>query len=59
MGENKKTRAEIMAESHIKKLQEIGAIQKEDLVHKLSDVETPEQKEKLKKALAKLRTFLD
>ena len=59
MDKKKKTRAEMMAESYGKNLQELGVISPSSDVHALSDTTTPEQDEKLKIAIAKLRTFLD
>jgi hypothetical protein len=54
-----KTRAEVMAETYGKKLKDTGQLPKESLINRLSNQRTPEQNEKYKKAIDKLRTFLD
>lgn len=57
MSEKTKTRAEIMATQYANKLQDMGVKTMPQGINKISDEQTPEQKEKLKKAVAKLRTF--
>lgn len=59
MSEKTKTRAEAMASHYAQKLQDMGVMPIPKENNKLSDELTPEQKEKLKKAVAKLRTFYD
>ena len=59
MSEKTKTRAEIMATQYANKLQDMGVIPMPKEINKISDEQTPEQKEKLKKAVAKLRSFYD
>ena len=59
MSEKTKTRAEAMASHYGQKLQDMGVIPIPKENNKLSDEQMPEQKEKLKKALAKLRSFYD
>lgn len=57
---NKKpTRAEQMAAQYALKLKEMTPATQEPLILKTSDVETPEQQEKLIKAREKLATFKD
>ena len=52
-----KLRAEIMAAQYCLKLQEMGVISPIKEIHKIDPEQTLEQKAKLKKAVAKLRTF--
>lgn len=59
MSERTKTRAEAMASHYGQKLQDMGVINITKENNKISDEQTPEQKERLKKAVAKLRTFYD
>lgn len=59
MSNEHKTRAEVMAFQYAQKLQDMGVIPMPKEINKISDEQTPEQKEKLKKAVAKLRTFYD
>lgn len=59
MSNKTKTRAEVMATHYADKLQDMGVIHIPKEKNKISDEQTPEQKEKLKKAVAKLRTFYD
>ena len=59
MSEKTKTRAELMATQYANKLQDMGVIPMAKEINKISDEQTPEQNEKLKKAVAKLRTFYD
>ena len=59
MSEKTKTRAELLATHYANKLQDMGVILTPKENNKISDEQTPEQKEKLKKAAAKLRTFYD
>ena len=59
MREKSKTRAEVMASQYANKLQDMGVIPIPKENNKISDEQTPEQKEKLKKAVAKLRTFYE
>ena len=54
-----KSRAEIMAAQYGPKLQEMGVIPAAKEIHKAANQQTTEQKAKLKKAVAKLRTFYD
>lgn len=57
--DNKSTRAKKMAESYAIKLKNLIETPQEPRIIKISDEQTPDQKLKLKKALEKLRTFLD
>lgn len=59
MSEKTKTRAEVMATHYANKLQDLGVLPTPQEINKMSNKQTPEQKEKLKKAVAKLRTFYD
>ena len=59
MSEKSKTRAEVMATQYANKLQDMGVIPIPKKNNNIYDEQTPEQKEKLKKAVAKLRTFYD
>ena len=54
-----KSRAEVMAAQYGPKLQDMGVIPAAKEINKISDEQTTEQKAKLKKAVAKLRTFYD
>ena len=54
-----KSRAEVMAAQYGPQLHEMGVIAPERKIHKIANEQTAEQKEKLKKAVAKLRTFYD
>lgn len=55
----KKTRAEMMAEQYGKKLENLEPKNPKARKHVASDEQTPEQKERLEKAKAKLRDFID
>ena len=59
MNDKLKARAEIMAAQYGPKLQELGVIAPEKEIHKIADEQTEDQKKKLKKSVAKLRTFYD
>ena len=59
MNDKSKSRAEIMAAQYGPKLQEIGVIPAAKEIHKVANEQTTEQKAKLKKAVAKLRTFYE
>ena len=48
-----------MAAQYGPKLQDMGVIPAAKEINKISDEQTTEQKAKLKKAVAKLRTFYD
>ena len=54
-----KSRAEIMAAQYGPKLQEMGVIPAAKEIDKVANEQTTEQKAKLKKAVAKLRTFYE
>ena len=51
MSEKTKTRAELIATQYTNKLQYMGVIPTSKENNKISDEQTPEQKEKLKKAV--------
>lgn len=55
----RKTRAEMMAEQYGKKVEELELKESGVRIHLTSDKRTPEQQERLKKALERLRTFID
>jgi hypothetical protein len=57
MNESRKSRAEKMAESYANKLDGLQPEITLKIIHKLRDTATPEQNAKLKKAMAKLKTF--
>jgi len=57
--DSKSTRAQRMAETYEAKLKTLVENTQESRVIRISDSQTPDQKLKLKKALEKLRTFLD
>lgn len=59
MNDKPKSRAEVMAAQYGPKLQELGVIPSDKEIHKITAEQTLEQKVKLKKAVAKLRTFYD
>lgn len=59
MNDKPKSRAEVMAAQYGPKLQELGVIAPEKEIHKIADEQTADQKNKLKKAVAKLRTFYE
>ena len=59
MKDKTKSRAEVMAAQYGPKLQEMGVIPATKEIHKVANEQTTEQKAKLKKAVAKLRTFYD
>lgn len=55
----KKTRAEVMTEQILQKLADLEPKKPSVRKHVASDKQTPEQKERLEKAKAKLRDFID
>lgn len=57
--DKKTTRAHQMAENYAKKLNVLAPAESKSKLIRLSDLETREQKEKLKKAREKLLTFID
>jgi hypothetical protein len=57
--DKKPTRAQQMAEQYAGKLEELDPKTKKPKVVKISDSQTQEQKERLKKAREKLATFRD
>lgn len=57
--DKKPTRAQQMAEQYAGKLEELDPKTKKPKVVKISDSQTQEQKERLKKAREKLATFKD
>jgi hypothetical protein len=57
--EKKPTRAQKMAEQYADKLEKLDPTTKKPRVVKLSDTQTPEQKDCLKNAREKLATFKD
>lgn len=59
MNDKPKSRAEDMAAQYGPKLQEMGVIPAAKEIYKIADQQTTEQKAKIKKAVAKLRTFYD
>ena len=59
MNDKPKSKAEVMAAQYGPKLQEMGIIPATKEIYEVADDQTTEQKAKLKKAVAKLRTFYD
>lgn len=59
MNDKLKSRAEIMAAQYGPKLQEMNLMPAAKEIHKIADKQTEDQKKKLKKAVAKLRTFYE
>lgn len=57
--EKKPTRAEKMAEQYAEKLESLDPTTKKPRIVKVSDIETQEQKDRLKNAREKLATFKD
>ena len=56
---DKKTRAQQMAEQYGQKLESLEPKKPKVRKHVASDEQTPEQKDRLEKAKAKLRDFID